>query len=167
MENSKLIHNSSVSAASVNFSVIILTPLCIFQNKSECLKIRVYSTKKLWKIKCQIGNIQLSLSFNFLVINLSLFLFYQFLSEGWGIGWKLSSCHRLYTVLEVHPKVFWALLCFLKFYFIGKILLFIGPLTFHFICKMIFISEYKPVHSATLLFQTVGIVTWLIKCESC
>lgn len=86
-ENCKLVHNSSVSAASVSSPVILLPSLCIIKNKSECLKIRVYSTKKLQKMKFHlVGNIQLSLSFNFLLMNLLLLLcFISFCLKGEGL----------------------------------------------------------------------------------
>lgn len=150
VENSRLVHNSSVFAASISFLVISLWSPCIIKNKSECLKVRVYSTKKLKKMKFQVGNIQLSLSFNFLVINLLLFLcFISFCLKGEGLDGSYPAVIDYTPYLKFTQRYFLALLCFLKFYFIGKILFFIRPLIFHFICKMIFISQYKPVHSAT------------------
>lgn len=142
--------------------------LCIIKNKSECLKIRVYSTKKLQKMMFQVGNVQLSLSFHFLVINLLLLLFFiSFCLKGEGLDGSYPAVIDYTPYLKFTQRYVLPLLCFLKFYFIGKILLFIGTLIFHFICKIIFISEYKPVHSGTSLFQAVGIVTWFMKCESC
>lgn len=122
VENSKLIHNSSVSAASVSFPVILLPSLCIIKYKSECLKNRAYSSRKLQRMKFQVGNIQLSLSFNFLLIKLLLLVcFISFCLKGEGLDGSYPAVIDYTPYLKFTQRYLLALLCFLKFYFLGKI----------------------------------------------